>query len=209
MTTRLRRSAFTLIELLVVIAIIAILAAILFPVFARAREQAKKTQCMNNLKQFGVAYRVYADDNNGYLPMDWRGVPPPKSKLQLVFPQDGGPIYRYVNTTAIYYCPSDPFPGKNQYYSYGFNWNILTGASGKALPLDRIPVNPIPGSAIWGKVTSVYILDEWCGHATDKNMNGVDDDYERHGKGCNLLLSDGHVKFVKAYNNASGAGITD
>src|SRR5579872_3878616 len=57
-----RRTGFTLIELLVVIAIIAILAAILFPVFARAREQARKTSCLSNLKQIGTASMMYAQD---------------------------------------------------------------------------------------------------------------------------------------------------
>jgi prepilin-type N-terminal cleavage/methylation domain-containing protein len=57
-----RRRAFTLIELLVVIAIIAILAAILFPVFARAREQARKTSCLSNMKQLGLGFLMYAQD---------------------------------------------------------------------------------------------------------------------------------------------------
>ncbi|HEY3266155.1 MAG TPA: prepilin-type N-terminal cleavage/methylation domain-containing protein [Armatimonadota bacterium] len=64
-----RRRGFTLIELLVVIAIIAILAAILFPVFAKARERAKSTTCLNNLKQLGIAMRMYADDNDGGYPV--------------------------------------------------------------------------------------------------------------------------------------------
>lgn len=63
-----RRSGFTLIELLVVIAIIAILAAILFPVFVKARDQGKLAKCMSNLKQCGVAVFMYCDDNNAYFP---------------------------------------------------------------------------------------------------------------------------------------------
>ena len=62
------RSAFTLIELLVVIAIIAILAAILFPVFAQAREKARQTACESNLKQLGIAFQLYATDNDGNIP---------------------------------------------------------------------------------------------------------------------------------------------
>ena len=58
-------SGFTLIELLVVIAIIAILAAILFPVFAQAREKARQASCVSNLKQLGVAMRMYQDDYDG------------------------------------------------------------------------------------------------------------------------------------------------
>ncbi len=70
-----RIRAFTLIELLVVIAIIAILAAILFPVFAKARDRAKSTACLNNLKQIATAFRMYADDNNNAFPPGQGDVP--------------------------------------------------------------------------------------------------------------------------------------
>src|SRR5712692_7854267 len=65
---RTRAGGFTLIELLVVIAIIAILAAILFPVFAQARDSARKATCQSNLKQFGAAFHMYASDYDGLFP---------------------------------------------------------------------------------------------------------------------------------------------
>src|ERR1700687_4951744 len=68
---RTKRSGFTLIELLVVIAIIAILAAILFPVFAMARETARATSCLSNCKQIGTSLRMYLDDYEGAYPFSW------------------------------------------------------------------------------------------------------------------------------------------
>ena len=70
---RRRRQGFTLIELLVVIAIIAILAAILFPVFAKAREKARQISCTSNMKQLGLAFMQYQQDNDEVLPNDGSG----------------------------------------------------------------------------------------------------------------------------------------
>src|SRR5215475_3795893 len=70
------KSAFTLIELLIVIAVIALLASLLFPALAGSKDRARATQCRGNLRQWGTAYRMYADDNNDYLPRRGQGVQP-------------------------------------------------------------------------------------------------------------------------------------
>ena len=104
-TKRSHRYGFTLIELLVVIAIIAILAAILFPVFAQARESARMTSCLSNMRQLGTALRMYAQDYDeiypairfvdrdfrGHWPYGWRNV-----------------VYPYIKNKQVMACPSNP-----------------------------------------------------------------------------------------------------
>src|SRR5688572_9600426 len=94
------KRGFTLIELLVVIAIIALLAAILFPVFARARENARKSSCQNQLKQIGLGIAQYTQDYDETMPN--RGAnnnPTIPSWRQRIFP--------YVKSTQVYRCPSN------------------------------------------------------------------------------------------------------
>jgi len=116
-----RRNAFTLIELLVVIAIIAILAAILFPVFAQAREKARQTSCASNEKQLGLAFLQYAQDYDEQFPTD-------------LSPGYGSgwtsEIYGYVKSAGLYACPDDSYafakPDAGAVtVSYAMNWNLM------------------------------------------------------------------------------------
>ena len=102
---RTNRKGFTLIELLVVIAIIAILAAILFPVFAQAREKARQTSCLSNMKQLGVAVAMYAQDYDGSLSQTSWELGSFKAKIQWSYL-----LQPYVKNLQIFVCPSDPKP---------------------------------------------------------------------------------------------------
>ena len=121
------RKGFTLIELLVVIAIIAILAAILFPVFAQAREKARQTNCVSNSRQMGLALAMYAQDNEAY---------PMMSSLSSQSPRTRWPdyIYPYVKNEGVFTCLSTPKEMKAKafahnsgatYGGYGYNFQYL------------------------------------------------------------------------------------
>ena len=126
------KKAFTLIELLVVIAIIAILAAILFPVFAQAREKARQTSCLSNVKQLGLAYYMYIQDYDEHFPphVTERTAPSevPDTLLDRAPYSYKTKLDPYVKNQQIYKCPSAPAwptPGPGQWYTtdYGNNHN--------------------------------------------------------------------------------------
>lgn len=131
-----RRRGFTLIELLVVIAIIAILAAILFPVFARARENARKSNCQSNLKQIGLALAMYRSDYDERWPqsdpVNWDDAQGPA--LRTAWPGwVSTPLRPYTKNQQIFQCPSapgswwgDPY-NSGQSVNYDYNYLAMYG----------------------------------------------------------------------------------
>lgn len=164
------RRAFTLIELLVVIAIIAILAAILFPVFARARENARRTSCLSNVKQMGLAMMQYVQDYDETLPLSYYFLPdgtPASAFPDGIIWADGGSsgeiiywpqlLFPYHKSTQVFWCPSHKF----------FN----TGVGGAPVPVNgqygaNRQVMPISGGtplkiAAISATASKYLFMDW------------------------------------------------
>jgi len=136
-----RVAAFTLIELLVVIAIIAILAAILFPVFAQAKEAAKKTQSLSNLKQIDLAWLMYAGDYDDQMMLVmtagdagktrwWWGMWDPASQT---LREEDGPLYPYTHGKGIQSDPSFPNRLRTKVGLTGYGYNYLYLGSSKSV----------------------------------------------------------------------------
>jgi prepilin-type N-terminal cleavage/methylation domain-containing protein/prepilin-type processing-associated H-X9-DG protein len=187
-----QRKGFTLIELLVVIAIIAILAAILFPVFARAREKARQTSCLANAKELLLALHMYAQDYDGLMcPFTTTGTGGMRW-AQLIYP--------YVKNEQIYYCPSggkpDPLDAHPwsandaAHYGMSYTWTFPYGGANGPYSIDA-PQNPS---------NLIYIVDArnmTCAaphpHANPGYWNYVQC---RHNGGANAGWVDGHAKWA-------------
>lgn len=188
-----RKQAFTLIELLVVIAIIAILAAILFPVFAQAKAAAKKTQCISNEKNIGTALMLYAGDYDDYAPrssqgdqavkvIEWTGAMYPYIKNGKVSKSTGA--YDGANVgDEIFTCPE--FSVKTQWNQFGPHAGMFPGCmtwDAPCQPSRSLTMLEGPASTIafaekgangsQGSSWTVFLADEWNWTTGGKDANG-------------------------------------
>ncbi len=189
-----RRNGFTLIELLVVIAIIAILAAILFPVFARARENARKTNCLSNLKQIGLGFMQYAQDYDETMPLGCGSRPSQGSgaaRCQHVA------IFPYLKNTQVWVCPSEA-------------GGHAPNATDQVDALERnfrgsyvinVPARYKKLATIQQPAEFIHLLDGTQGSIV-RNSSGCCTGRAsiiafRHMDGANVLFMDGHAKWRK------------
>jgi prepilin-type N-terminal cleavage/methylation domain-containing protein/prepilin-type processing-associated H-X9-DG protein len=209
-------AGFTLIELLVVIAIIAILAAILFPVFAQARAKARQAACLSNMKQLGLAMMQYVQDydetfpGNNLLPDEALGAPSTAATLGWMDPISlrnwPRSLYTYVKTVDVYKCPqTDP---RLLTASPQYNYATAAGAGNTSyylngLMADRaVSVIQTPADTICLQETSVQTgtaqLRPYIRNSDKRGFNANAATYDlQHNGGANLLFCDGHAKWQK------------
>ncbi len=189
---------FTLIELLVVIAIIAILAAILFPVFARAREKSRQTACLSNLKQLSLGVLMYAQDYDGRL------IPSRDNTNKLIWPAYLEP---YVKNTQVFICPSaadESVYGKrwNQRgrLSIGLNRDMEDRSTDIARKLSE---HPYPAATILLADSTPNDLNSGGrGYQVmaDRQPNSQSGIGMRHNGGTNVGFLDGHAKWYESWS---------
>lgn len=195
-----KRKAFTLIELLVVIAIISILAAILFPVFARAQENARRASCMSNLKQIALGFIMYTQDyDERYPAVNWTGGTYrfPNGDSSSANPWQLK-IYPYVKSVQLFNCPSadSALMWKGNYQSnisYGANTGMLTGAESQILAGVEKPSQTVMVLDSNFQAYRPFYPDD----STTYNWNAARALLDRHLGGANLAFADGHVKWHK------------
>ncbi len=206
-----QRRGFTLIELLVVIAIIAILAAILFPVFARARAKARQAACLSNLKQLGLGFMMYASDCDDLLP----DLGPSRANWSyawyqnLLYPSYYQRTYRavgpYVKNGLIWFCQDDPFRSAAQAaggwgtagdadagrvsYAFCTQWDTYGGGPDPLCPATTAPLD-ISGMTTLSPSEQNLMCDNGLYNDAAGSNSGA------HNGGSNFLFLDGHCKWV-------------
>ncbi len=212
------RPGFTLVELLVVIAIIAILAGMLLPALARAKESGRKTKCTSNLRNMGLAMVMYAEDSGGFVP---RGNDP--IWWQVLTPNLGGKTKNDFSKVQIYTCPSyPPVHKRKQLICYVVNaWefsNPRDPVGHEVIGLARLSKVQAPTDTVyfaenehgsWRPVitqldlSSILFNDVWSPNHLPYAPGGKTLNPERrvaaarHGRGSNLLFYDGHGGWKK------------
>jgi prepilin-type N-terminal cleavage/methylation domain-containing protein/prepilin-type processing-associated H-X9-DG protein len=180
------RRGFTLIELLVVIAIIAILAAILFPVFAKAREKARQASCLSNVKQLMVAVLQYVQDYDEQLPL----TPDPGSMGYLWWDNS---IQPYLKNTQMLMCPSD----RTRPVGYGFNYrHTRVDGWGGGISIGQLPAPADNYMLMDGYSDCVYCVFCWPTVANEGPYGRNWYIGNRHNGGSNVGFCDGHAKWL-------------
>jgi prepilin-type N-terminal cleavage/methylation domain-containing protein/prepilin-type processing-associated H-X9-DG protein len=187
-----QKRAFTLIELLVVIAVIAILAAILFPVFAQARQKARISSCLSNLKQLGAGLMMYAQDYDEMLTPHFdrfdplqvtRGLSVVGNKLKATWAP-------YVRNEAVYRCPADTGIMATNWAigetSYWYNPNV--GATGKSIAV----AGDTPFLSQAGDLTRCLLIE-------DRWLPAHSGSLDTSTWVCNVVFADGHAKNRRYY----------
>jgi prepilin-type N-terminal cleavage/methylation domain-containing protein/prepilin-type processing-associated H-X9-DG protein len=195
------RRGFTLIELLVVIAIIAILAAILFPVFARAREKARQSSCLSNMKQIALGQLMYAQDYDE-VTVRWNGYwasgeyDPPRFQFWYEY------IQPYISNYQILICPSASIraldPGSSPNDSYKCTYAVSNGWPQQALADFETPASTVMMCETQGNNYYRYRLEPRSDYAIDSRAR------DSHNGGLNIALADGHCKWYNSQVFASG-----